>query len=97
MQQIPRAHRFCQVCAMGEVEDLPHFLLRCPRYFAIRAEFHSLFSGVVDTAVLFNSEDQAALVHADVSMLQFRKVALQVAGCVRVVADWGVYSFGLRD
>jgi hypothetical protein len=65
---------------MGEVEDLLHFLLGCPRYFAIRAEIQSLLSGVVDTAVLMNSKDRAALVHAVVSMLQFRKVALQVAG-----------------
>jgi len=34
--------------------------------------------GVVDTAALFNGQDQAVVAHAVVSMLQFRVVALQL-------------------
>jgi len=32
MQGIPRASHLCELCEEGEVEDLPHFFLRCPRY-----------------------------------------------------------------
>jgi hypothetical protein len=74
----PRALRLCQLCDSGEVEDLPHFLLRCPRYLAVRIQFGGLFDDVVDTAVFFNGQDQAIVVHAVVSMLQFTKVALQI-------------------
>jgi len=73
---IPRALRLCELCEGGEVEDLPHSLLRCPRYVAIRAQFGGLFDGVVDTADFFNGQDQVAVAHAIVFMLQFRVVAL---------------------
>jgi len=57
-------------CEGGEVEDLPHFLLRCPGYVAVRAQFGGLFGGVVDTAAFFNGQDQAAVAHAVVAVLQ---------------------------
>ena len=78
MQGVPRALRLCQLCDSGEVEDLPHFLLRCPRYLAIRAQFGGLFDNVVDTVVFCNGQDHAMVAHAVVAMLQFRKVALQI-------------------
>jgi len=48
---IPRAFRLCELCQGGEMEDLPHLLLRGPRPFAVRAQFGDLFDEVVDTAV----------------------------------------------
>ena len=78
MQDVLRALRLCQLCDSGEVEDLPHFLLRCSRYSAIRVQFSDLFTGVLDTVAFFTGEDQVAVAHAVVSMLQFRTVALQV-------------------
>jgi len=50
------------------VADTPHFLLCCSRYFVIRAEVESLFSGIIDTHTFCNGEDQAAVAHAIVSM-----------------------------
>jgi len=50
MQGIPGALRLCELYEGGEVEDFPHFLLRFPRYAAIRAQFGSLFDAVVNTA-----------------------------------------------
>jgi len=70
MRDIPHALRLCEG---GGVKDLPHFLLRCPRYVAVRAHF-----GDVETSVFFNGQDQVVVAHAVVSTLQFRMVALQV-------------------
>jgi hypothetical protein len=78
MQNVPRALRLCQLCDSGEVEDLPHFLLHCSRYSAIRAQFTEVFGGISDTAAFFNGSDQVVVAHAVVSMLQYRTVALQV-------------------
>jgi len=52
------------------VEDLPHFLLRCSRYSAIREHFSDLVNGVFDTVAFFNAADQVMVAHAVVSVLR---------------------------
>jgi len=55
-----------------------YVLLWCSRLLTIRAQLGGLFDDVVDTAAFVNGQDQAAVAHAAVSMLQFRVVALQI-------------------
>jgi len=77
MQNVPRALRLCQRCDSDEVENLPHFLLRCSRYSVVRAQFSQLVHSVLDTVAFVNCPDQVAVAHAVVSM--FRMVALRVS------------------
>ena len=41
---IPRAERICQLCDSGEVEDIAHFILKCPKLTKHRQHFINTLS-----------------------------------------------------
>ena len=38
-QNIPRAERVCKLCNTGEIEDVVHFILKCPRLSEVRKNY----------------------------------------------------------
>jgi hypothetical protein len=57
----PRHRRVCRACDTGEVEDLPHFLIRCPAYAAFRARHPSIFGDHSEPHDILAHHDQSSL------------------------------------
>jgi hypothetical protein len=68
-----RAERTCPACSSGEVEDLPHFLLRCPAYTAIRQRHPRIFAQCTHPSHFFAHEDQRAIATCLSDMLDKRQ------------------------
>ena len=49
--QVPHALRHCRRCALAEVEDTPHVLLRCPTFAAERAQLVAAVHAALSPAV----------------------------------------------
>jgi hypothetical protein len=70
---LERSNRTCLICsAPGVVEDLQHFLLKCPAYAQLRQTYHAVFAGHTATATLLQQPDQCTLASAIYDMVQHR-------------------------
>ena len=68
----PRPERICKACTTGEVEDLPHFLLRCPAHAVTRAKYADIYKEHATHTLLAHS-DQRALAQSLLEMLATRQ------------------------
>ena len=77
--RLDRSHRLGLACRQPHVEDLPHFLLHCSAYDAIRQQWPAVFHQQASTASILSQSDQravASLVHA---MLRQRHTSIYSA------------------
>jgi hypothetical protein len=77
---VERQDRICEVCASGEVEDLPHFLLSCPAYERVRQRYLHVFPAESSAPAVLGAKDQVALGFAVSNMLSMRKALLKSQG-----------------
>ena len=68
----PRPERICNACTTGEVDDLPHFLLRCPAHATTRVKFPNVYRHHTPHTLLAHT-DQRALAQSILEMLAARQ------------------------
>jgi hypothetical protein len=73
---LARARRTCQVCDTGEVDDLPHFLLRCPVHARTREMHANIFGHPHSTHQVLAHADQRTLARCVLEMLASRQALL---------------------
>jgi hypothetical protein len=69
----PRAQRTCLACDTGEVDDLPHFLLRCPAHARTRETHAGIFRDKHDTNQVLAHTNQRSLARCIIEMLASRQ------------------------